>query len=804
MKKIVFKCDGIYTIILQRIGGQMRKKWKTLSASQAQFIEYVNKNLDNSNRIIFFKHIGHLGLDYAILSRFKKSEILSFEQLKTKTGKNAFFRLVNIITAIITCIIHENKGPDLRTTISSVLSNMENIYLGVDKNKEYLKYLKIKKLSHKAGKILYFIRIEEKDIETEEDIRCLKLLCKFIKSGKINNTVLLISGEVINLFPLADQENIPIFQLKSTDLDIIAKQNGLYLTESIAKNIELIQKFGLHFFMENADFFDALEDIHSDEVNWIDKVDWIINQISLRKKIACEPLYSLLEFSSFFDNQFSKLEIQNFESNKLNANNLDTAAKLALISRNKSSIYTVPTYFFGIEAFKSYFAIKYIDDLEPMPILIYTYFRENFPFKYLSALKVLSIDSSFIDNKEKQSLVVLGYYFQNYEIGLCNIKDFIRLTTKDSSSSYIMNLFELFKHSKVDNTILEKISYVLEKLENNSLDELATCAGYVILLQLLKERYTEFPEINYSEILNCFRAAVIQINDENNYNKYWQLHFKCQYIALSLEDENTRAQTAKKFLKDVKKVREEENFSAYISANKLRGFTKIDLLSYSLEFDNASAILRNLFCNSEDSTVIKELARINYSAYLIEYMKYNEAQRILMDAQSSFIENINLDTYCGYRNNLIIAQFYTGSLNTDECITHYQELLCKNINSNDKLIILNNLAVIYLSSQIHAELGIEQLKENLNKGNSYNRFLAIHNLLAYYFEKDDKTNFEEIYKRISIPKLFLSDTTFFLNKFKWMKENIGGKEYNNFNASPLVPPCYNELYLYSSIERWFE
>ncbi len=189
----------------------MRKKWKTLSASQAQFIEYVNKNLDNSNRIIFFKHIGHLGLDYAILSRFKKSEILSFEQLKTKTGKNAFFRLVNIITAIITCIIHENKGPDLRTTISSVLSNMENIYLGVDKNKEYLKYLKIKKLSHKAGKILYFIRIEEKDIETEEDIRCLKLLCKFIKSGKINNTVLLISGEVINLFPLADQENIPIF-----------------------------------------------------------------------------------------------------------------------------------------------------------------------------------------------------------------------------------------------------------------------------------------------------------------------------------------------------------------------------------------------------------------------------------------------------------------------------------------------------------------------------------------------------------------------------------------------------------------
>lgn len=782
----------------------MRKKWKTLSVLQAQFIEYVNENLADSNRIIFFKHIGHIGLDYAILSRFKKSEILSFKQLKTKTGKNVFFRLLNIISAIVTCIIHENKGPDLRTTISSVLSNMENLYLGIDKNKEYLKYLKIRKLSHKAGKILYFIRVEEKDIETEEDIRCLKLLYKFVKSGKINNTALLISGEVMNLFPLEDQKNIPIFLLKSTDLDMIAKQNGLHITESTIKNIELVQRFGLHFFLENANYFDALEDIHSDEANWIDKVDWIISQISLQNKIACEPLYSLLEFSSFFDNQFSKLEIQNFENNKLDAQNLDIATELALISKYKSSIYTVPAYFFGVEAFKTYFSIKYINDLEPMPTLIYAYFREKFPFKYLPALKVLSIDSSFVDNKEKQSLVVIGYYFQNYEIGLCNAKDFIRLTTKDSSSSYIINMFEVFKHCETDNAILEKVSYVLEKLDNNSLDELATCAGYVILLQILKEQYTEFPKINYSEVLECFRAAVISINIEDNYTKYWQLHFMCQYIALSLEDENTRTQPAKKFLKEVKKVREEENFSAYIGANKLRGFTKIDLLSYSLEFDNASEILRNLFCNSEDSTIIKELARINYSAYLIEYKKYNEAYKILKDAQIFFLENINSDTYCGYCNNLIIAQFNIGALDIDDCITKYQELLCKNISSNDKFIILNNLAVVYLSSKKNTELGIEQLKENLNEGNSYNCFLAIHNLLAYYFEKDDKTNFEEIYKCLSIPKLFLSDKTFFLNKFKWMKENIGEKEYNNFNASSLVPPCYNELYLYSSIERWFE
>lgn len=109
---------------------------------------------------------------------------------------------MHIVAAIGAFLLNESKDTDMRTTITTILSNMENIYLGIDKEKEYLKYLHIKKLAHKDDKIKFFIRIEEKDIETEEDVQCFKLLSRLIESKKINNTVLLISGEKVNLLNL--------------------------------------------------------------------------------------------------------------------------------------------------------------------------------------------------------------------------------------------------------------------------------------------------------------------------------------------------------------------------------------------------------------------------------------------------------------------------------------------------------------------------------------------------------------------------------------------------------------------------
>lgn len=69
----------------------MKKSWKILSSTQAQLIDYINENINNSNRIIIYKHIGHFGLEYAILSRFKNAEIINLKQLKTKRGKIFYF-----------------------------------------------------------------------------------------------------------------------------------------------------------------------------------------------------------------------------------------------------------------------------------------------------------------------------------------------------------------------------------------------------------------------------------------------------------------------------------------------------------------------------------------------------------------------------------------------------------------------------------------------------------------------------------------------------------------------------------------
>jgi hypothetical protein len=794
----------------QKLENLVKKSWKILSSTQAQLIDYINENINNSNRIIIYKHIGHFGLEYAILSRFKNAEIINLKQLKTKKGKNLLFRLLHIVAAIGAFLLNESKDTDMRTTITTILSNMENIYLGIDKEKEYLKYLHIKKLAHKDDKIKFFIRIEEKDIETEEDVQCFKLLSRLIESKKINNTVLLISGEKVNLLNLGikrEEKKIPVFQLQESDLDIIAKENELTVTETVGKNIDLIQKLGLQFFIDNYFYFDALSEITAEKFDWLQKMDWLINQISKRNGVSTQPLYSLLEFSSFFENSFSKIEIQNFNNNELDVQNLDVAKKLALVTQEKTSNYTVPTYFFSRNAFKIYFATKYISDLEPIPKMIYLYFRKHYPFKYIPALNVLHIDSSFVDYKEKQSITIVGYYFQNYERGICNVNDFIRLTTKNSTASIVINMFEYFKFGSASNVSVNlptDMSVIINKLKSDTLDVIASCASYVIILQLLKEDYLTFSAIKFGEILGDFCSAILRIDNKDDYYKYWQMHFKCQYIALSLEDEATKRQTAKRFLDDIKRNRNEENFTAYISDNLLRGFSRIDLLAYSLGYDNAGEILHGLYVESEESTILKELARINYSAYLIENGYFSDAEKILKEGDVSFLENINVDTYCGYINNLYLARLINKTLNINDFILTIENTISKNINFNDKLIIQNNLAVAYLIDDKNESRGLMLLYNNFEMGNVYNRFLAIHNLLSYYYTQNDSTNFNSLYDKICVPKLFLSDKTFFINKLKWMKENIGHTTYENFKYSASVPQCYNLLYLFGTIERWFE
>lgn len=785
----------------------MKKNFgESLSATQSQFIDYIREHEKRSERIIFYKHEGHFGAEFAILSRYPKIELLSFKELKGCTGKKISFRILHILAAIGTFILNATQKADARTTVSTILANAENIYLGIDKEKEYLKYLKIKKFSHKYAKIKFVIRVEENDIETDADVTCLRLLCKFIESGRINNTFLLIASKQIELLNLgieAKMQCIPLFQLSENDLSFIAKRKSIQINASVQKNIKLVRRFGLQFFIDNYIYFEALSEVQNQSFDWLQKMDWIITQMINRSDITGRELYPLLEFVSFFEYQFSKVEIQKFQKNVLESDNLETAYKLAILGREKSSHYITPTYSYKIDSFKQYFSNKYKNDLRPLPEDIFTYFREFFPFDYLPALKVLQIDTSLLDYKAKQSLVVCGYYYRKIEKGYVNYKDYICYISRDSISIAVISMYEYFRNGQNGKLSID-VPEVIKKLQNDTLDSIATCASYVMLLQFLKENYIYYPLINYSDVLREFCAKILAIDTKDNYSTYWKGHFKCQYIALSLEDEGTDNRTARRFMDDIQKMRDDDNFCMYIKENHLRGFARIDLLSFSMAYDDAGNILQNLYVSSESSSIIKELARINYSGYLIEIEKYDEAEQILQKADLNFLENINIDTYCAYLNNYYLAQLNSKKISIKEYLYSVSKILQKDMSCSDKYIIENNWASAQLMLHQNDECGVQKLREIFEKGNPYNRFYALHNLLAYYFTTNDLQNFEEFYCEIFIPKLLRPDSTLFLRKFKWMKENMGKAAFTSFKNKLNDIPCYNQLYLMSPIERWFE
>lgn len=785
----------------------MHKNKGVLSPSQSNFIQYINSNLAKSNHIIYYKCNEHFGMQFAIHCAFPKAKVLSFKELKSKKGKNIPFRILSIITAIATFGLAHNKNVDLQTTATTILSDLENVYLGVDKEKEYLKYLHIRKIPYKSKRINYIIRISENDFESNADILSLKLLCKLIEENRINNTIVLLSGESIETLNLGlknKQESIQSFQFTEDDLKVVAEQNNLSISDKYYQNIDLIRRFGLQFFIDNYNFFDALTEVQED-LDWNKKMRWLMERIVDQNQLDSKQFYPLLEFTSFFEKCFSKLEIHKFNNNQLEAENLDIACRLELMREEKASIHSIAMYSFKLEAFKMYFCAKYFDDLKPNPWSIFEYFREHFPFEYISALRVLHVDSSFIDEKDKLSLIVIGYYYQIKEKGIVNPNNFKSIVTKDSIPILLIDLYENFKKGIHEACFEQSILNVLNKLNYDVLCPISTCAVYSMILQILKENYYVIFNINFSSIMREFRAAILEIEISNNYTKYWQGHFKCQYIALSLEDENTNSNnTERKFLRDIENLKKDESLMNYIQSNRLMGFTRIDLLAFSLAYDNANTILENLYNSAEESSILKELARINYSAYLIENEQYHCAISLLNKRNLNFLENINVDTYCSYLNNLYLAQLGTNEIGTKKYMREMEKLMDREVNYNDKLILKNNLCTAYLSDVLYENKGIEQLKEILQNGNEYNQFLACHNLLAFYFLKNDIINFDAIYTQVKIPKLLLQDKTFFLGKFKWMKENIGKHSFENFKVNPNVTKCYNQLYIRSSLERWFE
>ena len=303
------------------------------------FLRYINKELTAKKRVIVCNVNGHFGMNYAIYSCFKNAQILTYNDLNQKKRGFTVFRLLNVFFAVISLIINLFYKVDARTTVTTILDNLENIYLGIDKDNQFLKRLKIRKKHRRYTKLQFIVRINSRDITTAKDLRALKLLCSLITSGRINSAMLLVDREIPELYDIQEivlNEETPCFELSENDLKLIADAHSLPLTYGCYMHVELTRQFGLQFFLDNYHYFDLLAGSQINTRDSFIKIDKLISFIMEEKRIdavSSKQLFYLLEFSSFFKDKFSKLEILKFRYNQLNADNLDYACDLTLLTR---------------------------------------------------------------------------------------------------------------------------------------------------------------------------------------------------------------------------------------------------------------------------------------------------------------------------------------------------------------------------------------------------------------------------------------------------------------------------------------
>lgn len=779
----------------------MKARNNSLSETQKNFIEFLNLHIRQNKRVIYCNCKGHIGMGYAICSYFPKAKILHFHELKTEPRTGFVFRVLEIISAVVSFFLKNSKDIDLGSVLNPVINNLENILLQIQKEHESLKVLNVKRKSHKMGKIRFFVYVNKDDISSEEDISTIYLLSRLITDGRITGTILFISRELHELArnmkcDISDE----VFFLKSTDLDTIIENNDINSNINVEKTAELVSQFGIQFFLDNHRSFEALI-TQKDSENWVESSEWVISRILKYNEIDRDDIYPLLEFASFFEHFFTKVDIQNLKDPNINVKNVDLAVAVSFIRGSKGNNEIIPHYTFVIDGFRRFFHLKYNDDLMPEPFDIYLFMRKYYPFDYIAIMHLFKLNSSILDYDEIQGLALLGYYHVNRN-KIIDTNDFLRNLPKDSITTSIINFYEDFKAQRE----VQPVNLITDKLLKSNMETIAKCAGLTMILQIVKECFDRQIGINFTDILLDFKAEILSIDSSELYIRYWKVHFMCQYIAFSLEDERTDNSTARKFLYVVKNARDDVRLSSYISEYDLKGFLQIDLLSNSLMIENANEVIKKLFYTAERSSIIKELARINYSALLIEGEQYKEAVKILETPDSGILRNINGDTYTAYLNNKYLSEWMTFKISLDTYIMKLEKLLNNfHISTNDRYIVENNLYSAYLQSDSEKrKKGIEKLFEIVKSANTYGKFFACHNLWAYYFDKDGSELQACNIPEPEIPKLLSTDKTYFLNKLKWLKDNKGKHNFNEFPDNPHVCNSYKRLYLFGAIERWFE
>lgn len=242
----------------------MEKVSVMLTKTQLSFLEYFKTKIAAGCKFIPYVEKGHFGKDFALKKEYKDIEIISFGELKKKNIKCRvlFFSILRILASGLEIIINCFSKNEINNSLTVIVENLENIYLGVSKNNEFIKYLNIRKNSQKKFRIKTVLKIDENDILDKEDLDCVKLILSLINQGDINNLIVLISDKVCDLLGniVFLSEDIKTFELTGEDLNKILSNNYQSNLNITSPLMSVARTIGIKFIIDNYKLFLYLDE----------------------------------------------------------------------------------------------------------------------------------------------------------------------------------------------------------------------------------------------------------------------------------------------------------------------------------------------------------------------------------------------------------------------------------------------------------------------------------------------------------------------------------------------------------------
>lgn len=780
-----------------------------LTKTQKEFEKFVNENLAQ-NQIIGYTSKGHFGSTYALsaIAKKHKAKLINFFDLLQKRKKEYAFPIIKIIVGIVSGFISIFTPINAQAMANTIVSNTEYVFDPTEKESLFLKYLGKSKFSKAFSKIRkprlrHIIYVKDYSLLNRLESRYMKILINEINNGNLPNVGLVLRQDVVgagNFSQVIKNSNIPNFCLSKNDLNVVYKNFRGIDRDFDESESDLISKLGMIFFENFADVLLGLRDEQKDN----EILDNLINKMLQYKNIDRNDVWVLLEFVSLLDDTFDNLLVARFKNVQINPSNLQKATIASIICKLAEK---PEKYMFYKRVLKKYFYDKYTEELPFLPTEALAFLELHLPFSYIAHLDLMQIYT--LNSQPFEEKLITAFFFYSIYGNTKSLQYIKELAVDNCTALQYLKLFADFQIGNLT-AVAEPFSNLFSRINSNYYTPIVNCIMILLLLQIRYEKVDACKETELLILLENLKSNILLMGKNSEYDLFWSNYFKEQLIVFSLEYDILK-KTCERFQIDSQNYYSSQTNAEFAQKHNLIFKSRTVLLAntiYNTPTTTARNILKKAF-ESEKTLIYKELLRINFSANLIESGDYITALNILRDnPQIKTIQDRNISTFVSYQNNLLLSEFLNGEMTASFFATQLETILQSPVSlTSDGFIIKNNLATAYLHSSKNANKGLDMLIDLSEKSDEYHSFFAKHNLLAYYYNVGDVFAFESILPTVKVPLLLKNYSGLFQSKFRQMLEQIGmpsKKVYFQFNEEDLKRKHYCQIYLWGSIERWFE